>query len=282
MEEDKSFTFNLLKTPNFLDAPEIQENIFKWGLYKYSSTCTFSFDKEFIPSIDNLSFITSFFESSNVKDSLKFKDISGKPSISLSSMDLDSSKSIDYDTIPVNITTMNFFNRLVSSNLICLPKSKKKAASMSSLPLKECMWHPIDVKGTEIEAHTTLDCAVFDEEDDEYYLFEPTERKEFIFQLFQHVLLGGSMNQYDIVCEGYLGTTKWLYKHLIKMTKITRGSSLIAEISLSSRCSVFKIKSIFGTCPFHSSDIRNFMFIIVDQKKRTVTVWHHECYHIMF
>ena len=58
-------------------------------------------------------------------------------------------------------------------------------------------------------------------EDDENYseLQQAKYQNEFIFRLFQYLVLGGSMCQYGLDITDYLETTKLLYKDLIRVAK---------------------------------------------------------------
>ena len=44
-------------------------------------------------------------------------------------------------------------------------------------------------------------------------------QKEFIFKLFQHIVLGGSMCQYEHNIQEYLKVIKMLYKDLVSVAK---------------------------------------------------------------
>lgn len=55
------------------------------------------------------------------------------------------------------------------------------------------------------------------EDSDEYQkLKKNIDKKEFIFQLFQLLVLGGPLNQYEDTIEPYLQITKLFYKELVR------------------------------------------------------------------
>ena len=54
------------------------------------------------------------------------------------------------------------------------------------------------------------------EDSDDYDLYSDTEREEFLFCLFKHLCLGGTLCQYEDELEAYLKTTKLIYKDLLR------------------------------------------------------------------
>lgn len=57
---------------------------------------------------------------------------------------------------------------------------------------------------------------ILDQECEEYNVFSSEEREEFIFRVFEMLVLGGSLCQFEDVLQPYLDTTKKLYKELIR------------------------------------------------------------------
>ena len=55
------------------------------------------------------------------------------------------------------------------------------------------------------------------EESDHYCLYSDSEREEFLFQLFQHLCLGGQVCQYEDTIDPYLNVTKQIYKDLVRL-----------------------------------------------------------------
>ena len=54
------------------------------------------------------------------------------------------------------------------------------------------------------------------EDSDNYDMFTEEERNEFLFQLFRHLCLGGTICQYEDTIQPYLDATKAIYKDLIR------------------------------------------------------------------
>lgn len=57
---------------------------------------------------------------------------------------------------------------------------------------------------------------LLDDECPEYNLFVNDEREEFIFRIFQMLVLGGILCQYEDILDPYLDVTKVIYKDLIR------------------------------------------------------------------
>ena len=53
------------------------------------------------------------------------------------------------------------------------------------------------------------------EESEFYETFDTQDRMEFLFKIFQILVLGGQMCQYEDCLSVYTEWTKYLYKHLI-------------------------------------------------------------------
>lgn len=61
---------------------------------------------------------------------------------------------------------------------------------------------------------------LLDEECPEYNLYLKDEREEFIFFIFQMLVLGGILCQYEDILNPYLEVTRAMYKDLIKLSDI--------------------------------------------------------------
>ena len=62
----------------------------------------------------------------------------------------------------------------------------------------------------------TIFQMLLDEESEEYNLYDKNEREEFIFAIFQMLVLGGPLCQYEDNIQPYLDITKTIYKDLIR------------------------------------------------------------------
>jgi len=58
---------------------------------------------------------------------------------------------------------------------------------------------------------------LLDEESEEYNLYSEDERNEFVFRIFQMLVLGGTLCQFEDILQPYLDVTKSIYKDLIRL-----------------------------------------------------------------
>lgn len=61
---------------------------------------------------------------------------------------------------------------------------------------------------------------LLDEESEEYNLYSEEKRNEFVFRIFQMLVLGGILCQFEDTLEPYLDVTKNIYKDLIRYQNI--------------------------------------------------------------
>jgi len=58
--------------------------------------------------------------------------------------------------------------------------------------------------------------CLINEDGEEYCVFNEEDRREFLFRVFTHLVLGGSMCQYEDKADEYYEKTKQLYKSLVR------------------------------------------------------------------
>jgi len=71
-----------------------------------------------------------------------------------------------------------------------------------------------EVKGI-VVGDKVRECLI-NEESEHYSIFNEEERKEFVFRVFEHLVLGGAMCQYEDKITEYYEQTKQLYKSLVR------------------------------------------------------------------
>jgi hypothetical protein len=104
-----------------------------------------------------------------------------------------------------------------------------------------------------------------------YDLFNEKERKEFIFNVFKSLCLGGKLCQYEDSITPYLDMTKRIYKDLVCVIKdVETKRYKVASV-------VYKIINIENSLSplFPISHPQNFCFLSVDPIRRVVNVWYH-------
>lgn len=154
--------------------------------------------------------------------------------------------------------SMEFFDRLVTAGIVGQDGSVRRCfdetfdgCTVSDL-LREMLLNPDS-------QHSDL----FARDDDQ---------EEFIFQLFRALVIGGPMCQSDDSVRPYEDATRTLYKALVSVKKNTADRTVIDVTS-----HVYALdpasgdaRSLFkNASPLHSC------FVVIDPKKRWLTIWHH-------
>ena len=109
-------------------------------------------------------------------------------------------------------------------------------------------------------------------EESEYYeIFDEKARKEFILRIFGHLVLGGSICQFEDKVNEYLENTQLFYKDLMAVFKDSETN----EIKVGSH--VFEISKVNGNEFFGDSDHpQNWAYVIVDPIHWHVGIWYHK------
>lgn len=109
------------------------------------------------------------------------------------------------------------------------------------------------------------------QESEHYEVFTDEMRKEFIFRIFQHLVLGGSLCQYEDSVNEYLTQTQLFYKDLMSVYKDTETDS----IKVGSL--VFQITGVDENPLFGDSEHpQNWAYVIIDPIHWHVNVWYHK------
>jgi hypothetical protein len=113
--------------------------------------------------------------------------------------------------------------------------------------------------------------ALVDPEDENYCIFDEKTRNEFLFKVFMHICVGGSLNQYEDYAGEYFNLTKIFYKDLISVTKNTELNKLVVR---SHAYKILKLndKDIFKN-PYNP---QNFIYVIVDPYQKMVNIWYNK------
>eukprot|EP00041_Stephanoeca_diplocostata_P018092 m.375439 g.375439 ORF g.375439 m.375439 type:complete len:265 (-) comp20918_c0_seq1:1922-2716(-) len=237
-------------------SKETKDLLTKWCMEESMRTTTFRFDQKF--SVYELhDFVTDFFNDDAVLQNLKIlTNVSG----GWGTLGGKSGDTVSVETEPVasTATSMEFFDRLYDCGAV------RKNGDIVG-----CMPEYLDngfVINQELGRVMLLEDGC-----DEYGIFTPEDRRELIFKIFQHLTLGGPINQYDDNIGPYFNTTKEFYKSLITVAK-DPGTRKVHVTSM-----VAKILAVGGRQDLFPQDghPQNFMYLIINPSKREVTVWYH-------
>lgn len=124
-----------------------------------------------------------------------------------------------------------------------------------------------EVKGVQVQ--TELHKALLDEDSEHFETIDEDFRREFLFTIFQHFVIGGSLCQYEDNVNVYVDTAKAFYKDLLSV----RRNKNTGGIEVASR--VFKVSAVSGNCKlFEPSSPFNMAYLVVDTFKRTI-IWYY-------
>ncbi len=107
-------------------------------------------------------------------------------------------------------------------------------------------------------------------------MFSKEEQDEFLFRLFKHLVIGGSLCQYEDNLGPYLEVTKALYKDLVAVSQeegggLTVTSSVIRV--MGARCDSYDPSR---DLIFYRPNLNNFLYLVVDPIKRIVFSLYHQ------
>eukprot|EP00892_Ulva_mutabilis_P008356 jgi/Ulvmu1/5893/UM026_0014.1 len=202
-----------------------------------------------------LRFANRLFRSQAVAEALQGIVVAGK-------LKADSGLVLEGHRIRCTMTRMDAFDKLLQNR----QESIFQAGGRNLVKIS----HRSDVTGFSV--HDRLREMILCEDSPNRDAVTSSHRAEFLWQLFEHLVLGGRFNQYEDNAAIYKTITKLIYKQLIS---VKRNSAK----SLTIRSVVFKVKSadFHGTPLFPTESINNFCYIIADD----VTKVCHMIYHAM-
>jgi len=251
---EKTFGFQHIPSKTFpsFDAKSTKEHFEKWGLNFHMSVQMFSYDKYF-QEYEKEKFAMSFFQDLNVQSNLK---IPSKQNQWFPIGELNPTR-VEAELVPATIISMEFFDRVFTDGLV-----------RQSGAICKCYDEQID----DFLVSDELRKMFVSDESDFADIFSESEQNEFIFRIFKHICLGGSVCQYEDDARPYIDTTKFLYKDLVSVHK----DSNTKELKVSSI--VLKISAWAGEQMLFPGDVlheQSFAYLVINPLKRNVTIWFH-------
>jgi cilia- and flagella-associated protein 300 len=101
---------------------------------------------------------------------------------------------------------------------------------------------------------------------------EDTEQREFLFRLFRHIVVGGSMCQWEDNVRPYLEAARATYKDLLSVAKDALTGGIRVQ-SAAFQVTALKGEGLSAGLFGHPSS-HNVCWVIVDPGKRTAVVWY--------
>ncbi|XP_051537002.1 cilia- and flagella-associated protein 300-like [Myxocyprinus asiaticus] len=255
MAEDKlsfeqQYTFNLLSTKRFTfqHDPKTLELLMKWSMLGRITTQAFKFDQPF-QSYRRNDFALNFFQDPCVKNNLKVLDTSG----SWTPLGRDITH-VKVEVVPCSKVSVDIFDPIYSNGIL-----------HPSGHIFKC-YHEIYPDFDELRM------ILLEEDSDNYHIISPSNRQEFLFRLFKHLVLGGELCQYEDIIDPYIETGKIIYKDLVSVQKDPDTK----EISVVSTILKVSAYDRDGLCyPSATENEQTFAYLCIDPFKRHVYVLYH-------
>ncbi|XP_025152810.1 uncharacterized protein C11orf70 homolog [Harpegnathos saltator] len=115
---------------------------------------------------------------------------------------------------------------------------------------------------------------LLDEDSEEYNLYTEDERKEFVFRIFQMLVLGGMLCQFEDTLQPYLDVTRSIYKDLVRVQKHDASNNLfVSTLVLEVIAKDSKGQEYF---PCNTSNKQNIAFLLINANSREITTFVHQ------
>nr|XP_005300401.1 transcriptional coactivator YAP1 isoform X7 [Chrysemys picta bellii] len=219
---ERRFAFRYLpqKTLPSLENRDTQGRLRKWSMHGRITVQAFSFDQHF-KAYRKDEFVKAFFNDPNVSANLKLLTASGQWTTLGTKV-----KKIEAIVVPCTQVSMSFFDRLYSEGVV-----------RETGHIVKCYDDYYDG----IPISDELRKVLLLEDSDHFDLFSQSNREEFLFCLFKHLCLGGTLCQFEDVLGPYLETTKALYKDLVSVQKDPETKEIIITST------IFKVSAYAST-----------------------------------
>jgi len=223
----------------------MQDLIQKWGLDKDMEISKFRFNQGF-NMLNADRYLKNLFNSHEFRAAMP----------NWASKFATNVESVQFDKMSIEVVNMGFFDLLPENDITTDNGYIKKEPDelLDGLQLSD-----------------RLRYALAFEESEYYEVFDDQMRKEFIFNVFKHLVLGGGVCQYEDYVNEYLTQTQLLYKDLVTVFKDSETN----DIRVGSH--VLKITKIDDEDLFKDPDHpQNWMYVIVDPIHWHVNIWFNQ------
>ncbi|XP_068121042.1 cilia- and flagella-associated protein 300 isoform X2 [Hyperolius riggenbachi] len=253
LSEAALFTFQPVpnRTFSFLESRDTRELLTKWSMNGRLTAQVFRYDQYFQPYQKD-DFVLAFFQDPNVVPHLKLLSSSDQWTTLGSKVER-----VTVEEIPCTQLSMSLFDCLYKGNIV-----------RDSGYISKCLDEFVD----DFTISDELRKVLLVEDSEKYDIFSPSDRQQFMFLLFKHLCLGGSVCQFEDMVDPYLDTTKSMYKELLSVQKDPETK----QINIIS--SIYKVQAYDenGMCyPSPRPHEQTFAYLIVDPLKRHVSVLYH-------
>lgn len=287
------FDFSCLAdtTPTFA-TKDAQQKLKKWNLDGFWQLKRYSFQQKLDTaqlaaatesSTQNTylrKFLLEFFNSPDVQRTFQVAGPAPKSKVKLATIASSlgptaRAREVQYERLPVTITSMEFFDRLEDNDL-----------SRNGY-VRQCAEEVFDGVTVADEVRNML----VNEDSEHCFLFDDSEQRELLFRIFKHLAIGGSMCQWENRTDSLLALAQGFYKDLLTVHRSasTGGievASIVVDITGLGWCtSTAAAEAANGSEEgeysteqpwlFPNSHAQNFCYLVICPLKRSATIWYH-------
>lgn len=221
----------------------------KWGMNSTISCGVFCYKKPY-HKLQAREMLDDMFNSQDVQRHLQGA-VGGKPGPAVFD---EAETSVSFEMVPATVTNMSLFDRLMDNAVL-----RKDGVII------KCMEEFVDG----FQVSDKLRDMLLNPDSDNAELYSSSERGELLFCIFQHLCLGGAMNQFEDSIDAYLKVSKLLYKDLVSVHR----NAATNEVEVSS--AVYKITAISSGQLFPHKGRNNFCYVSIDMHKRQSKLLYH-------
>ncbi|EZA58424.1 hypothetical protein DMN91_005758 [Ooceraea biroi] len=169
--------------------------------------------------------------------------------------------SVEVRQVPCSVLSMSFFDKLKNPDNDIIYNSGT-------------ICKRYDMQREEFLISDNLRNMLLNEEAEEYNLYSEEERNEFLFRIFQILVLGGTLCQFEDTLQPYLNVTKSIYKDLIRVQQQSNTNNLVVDtLVLEVIAKDHRGQEYF---PSNSSHRQNVAFLLIHTKTREITTFVHQ------
>lgn len=255
-ERERKFTFKLVDRDfGPLKHKETVELLNKWTMFDSMRVTTYAFDQKFAP-FELPDFLRDLFNDPEVLGTLQTL-VTVRGHWSAVGGQSGECTAVEHADVKCTATSMEFFDRLYECGAL-----RKDGTIVGCFP---------EHLDGGVTINQELGKVMLMDDSDHYEVFSDEDRNELLFKVFQHLTLGGPLNQYEDAIGPYFDTTKLFYKSLISVAKSPKSNKVQVT---SVGC---EIKSAEGRSSlFPQADHpQNFMYAVVNPTRREVSLWYH-------
>mmetsp|Transcript_39297 Transcript_39297/g.87442 ORF Transcript_39297/g.87442 Transcript_39297/m.87442 type:complete len:256 (-) Transcript_39297:471-1238(-) len=167
---------------------------------------------------------------------------------------------VDVEVVPCSLTRMDLFDKITGA---------EPPIVRANGDIVKCMDDVIEG----FQVSDMLRDLLLNESSENAEAVSEEERREFLWQAFEHICLGGACCQFEDKLEPYLEFAKKIYKEMVSVQKNTSTGKV--EVASA----VYRINSIeteSGAVQlFPTSSRNNFCYVSVDPLRRIARLWYH-------